>query len=206
VEKLEAIKQTKIFSAGISANFIAMLVFFALMILVFYLVLPKITSSGVFVSGTIKGYPAYNAIAPGTQVFSWNNKSISTIAQLENASQNDTVGSKVDIGTSNGTFVFTAIQQINSTSKRGLVGVNMYQKESVASGAGAQAWYFLFTLFALSFMLNFLVGVVNLLPIPGFDGWRIYKTNIKSAKIVNLLAALVLIMILVNALQWLAYA
>jgi Zn-dependent protease len=54
----------------------------------------------------------------------------------------------------------------------------------------------------LSFLLNFLVAVVNLLPIPGFDGWQVYRTKVKNAKYLNLLAALILVALVINALPW----
>ena len=54
-------------------------------------------------------------------------------------------------------------------------------------------------------LLNFLVAVVNLLPIPGLDGYRIYVVNIKNKKFVSLLIALIVAGIVINALPWLFY-
>ena len=54
-------------------------------------------------------------------------------------------------------------------------------------------------------LLNFLVAVVNLLPIPGFDGWRLYKVNIKNERLVNTFAALIIILILINIIPWAFY-
>ncbi len=204
ISKLDSTRQTKIFSAGMSANFVAMLVFFVLMVALLYAVLPGITTNlGIFVSGSTQGYPAYNSLQEGMHVLYWNGHSVSTLADLENASKGQTAGSKVSVVTDKGTFNFTAAAAQNST--RGIIGVGLYQKEGIKGTAYAGAVYFLYTVFALSFMLNFLVAVVNLLPIPGFDGWRIYKTNIKSARFVNFLTAVVIISLVINVMQWAVY-
>ncbi len=204
VAKLDAFKQTKILSAGISANFVAMVVFFALTALLFYYVLPGITQNlGVFVSSTTAGYPAYNVISIGSQVLYWNGYSIKNISDLDAASKTDLPGSKVSIVTSNGTYSLTAVA-VNGSS-RGLVGVELVQKEQIYKTFYGGFMYFLYTLFALSFLLNFLVGAVNLLPLPGFDGWRIYQVNIRNQRIVRYLAAFILICLVVNVLPWLFY-
>ncbi|MCL5442517.1 MAG: hypothetical protein M1603_02440, partial [Candidatus Marsarchaeota archaeon] len=116
----------------------------------------------------------------------------------EAAASLDHPGSAVTVTTNTGMYNFTANSQ-------GLIGVSLAQETKFSNGFLGTIIYFLYELFALSFMLNFLVGVVNLLPLPGFDGWRIYSTNIKNAKFVNFLAALILIGILLNALPLLAY-
>jgi len=45
------------------------------------------------------------------------------------------------------------------------------------------------------------VGIVNLLPIPGFDGWQIYRLE-ASKKVVNTLAAIVLVALILNVVPW----
>ncbi len=53
---------------------------------------------------------------------------------------------------------------------------------------------------ALSFALNFIVGAINLLPVPLFDGFQIVDTNIKDKRIVNLLSYGALLFFLLNFL------
>ncbi|MEM3841263.1 MAG: site-2 protease family protein, partial [Candidatus Micrarchaeaceae archaeon] len=65
VLKLDRVKQTKIFAAGISANFIAMLVFFIFVVLFFYYVLPYITHDEVVVVATLSGFPASGVVPIG---------------------------------------------------------------------------------------------------------------------------------------------
>jgi Zn-dependent protease len=49
-------------------------------------------------------------------------------------------------------------------------------------------------------MFNLFVGIVNLLPVPGFDGWRLYKANIKNDKAVRALSVIVVFILLLNIL------
>jgi len=199
VEKLSGLAQTKIFAAGVSANFILMIVFFALMLGTILFLLPMIeTNGGIYITSTVQGYPAYGVLQPGMHVLSWDGHAITNISTIEAAASLDHPGSAVTVTTNTGMYNFTANSQ-------GLIGVSLAQETKFSNGFLGTIIYFLYELFALSFMLNFLVGVVNLLPLPGFDGWRIYSTNIKNAKFVNFLAALILIGILLNALPLLAY-
>ncbi len=203
VARLSGEKQTKIFSAGISANFLAMVVFALLMALFLYFVLPGILSPArVIVTGTLKGYPAYGAIPVGAQVLSWNGRNISTLQDFRGAANSEQPNSMVRIVTSNGTFTLKAVA---ANSTRGVVGVEVGEVQGLRRGSYPSFAYFLYTLFALSFMLNFLVAVVNLLPLPGFDGWRIYQTNVRSRKVLKVLTAIVAISLLINVFQWVFY-
>lgn len=203
VAKLDKPKQTKIFSAGISANFVAMLAFFALLLIFMYALVPPIMeNTGVYVSSTVQGYPAYNALQPGMQVLYWNGYRIENLSSFSVAAKGDTPNSIVTVVTNNGTYSFRAVA-VNST--RGIIGVNVHEAQGVKPGLYADSVYFLYTLFALSFMLNFLVAVVNLLPLPGFDGWQIYSANIRSKRFLKYMMIAIVIALLVNVMQWAFY-
>ena len=204
VEKLNGRTQSKIFSAGISANFIAMLAFFAVMVPMIFYVVPNLYHTGVFVSGTSPGYPANGILKQGMQILSWNGYLIKNLSSFSVAAAHDYPGSIVRVTTDTGSYAFTAIRQLNSTnSTRGLIGVEVYQKSTpINSSLSTRSLLLIYSIVALSFMLNFLVAVVNLLPIPGFDGWRIFKTNVKHDAAIKALAYLLLIGLLLNALPW----
>ena len=55
----------------------------------------------------------------------------------------------------------------------------------------------------LTFALNFVIGTVNLLPLPFFDGYRTLEINIENKHIVKGLMAITLAAFLVNFLPWL---
>jgi membrane-associated protease RseP (regulator of RpoE activity) len=203
VEKLDSIKQTKIFSAGIAANFIAMLVFFALMVLLLAFVIPNAYQYKVVVTGTVSGYPANGILESGMQVLKWNNSTISNISDLDAAGAKDRPNQTIGILTDKGLYKIKAVADPTNSS-RGVIGVSLGYLPILNTPYGKLV-YFLYTVFGLSMLLNFLVAVVNLLPIPGFDGWRIYRTNIKNQKFVNFLGALIIIFLILNVLPWLFY-
>ncbi|MGI0100388.1 MAG: M50 family metallopeptidase [Candidatus Micrarchaeaceae archaeon] len=203
VNRLDSTKQTKIFSAGISANFIAMLVFFALMMAVLYYVAPGAYHYGVVITGTIPGYPASGVLSKGMQVLKWNNYTVSGISNLTAASASDRPNSTITVLTSTGTYMIRAVADPSNSSK-GLIGVSL-GSEPILNTPYAKAVYFAYTVFALSMLLNFLVAVVNLLPIPGLDGWRIYMVNIKSERFTKTLGAFIIILLIINVLPWIFY-
>ncbi len=210
VNKLNAEKQNKIFSAGISANFIATIFFFALTFLLLTYVTPTAYNYKVIVTSTVPGYPANAVLKSGMQILKWNNYSFQNLTNINSAGSvlaaakaTDKPNSTVLITTNTGTYKIKAIPD-STNSSIGLIGVSLGY-EPVMVTLYAKIVYFLYTVFALSMLLNFLVAVVNLLPLPGFDGWRIYKTNIKNEKFVNFLAALVIILIIINILPWAFY-
>jgi len=61
---------------------------------------------------------------------------------------------------------------------------------------------FVYITCGLTFALNFVVGAVNLLPLPLFDGFRLIDVNIKNKLIVNGLMYLTLFFFLLNFLPW----
>lgn len=202
VKKLGKEEQNSISAAGISANFIASIVFFLLMFTFFIFIVPNLSQNkGVFIQSVFPNEPANGVLTAGMQILSWNGHHVSNTTQLAAVAVNDTPGSLVTVGTNKGNYTFTAIAINGST--RGYIGITSYQQVVVKPTAYAQAMYFLYTLFALSFILNFLVGIVNLLPVPIFDGYRIYTTNIKTKFFIRFVTGLILISIVLNALPWL---
>ncbi len=201
VSKLKPVPQTKIFSAGISANFIAMIVFGILTYLVATFVVPGAYHYGISVASTVKGYPAYGAITNGSVITSWNGHQVSNITQLEAAASTDSANSIVTIATNKGIYALKALPDPSDPS-HGLVGVNLQYIPIITTPYGKMIRFILAVL-SISALLNFLVAVVNLLPVPGFDGWRIYRANIKNQMAVNVFGALIIILILLNALPWL---
>ena len=203
VNKLDRIKQTNIFSAGTASNFVATIVFFVLVFLFITFIIPSAIPYKVVVLQTSPNYPANNVLQKGMQILKWNNHTISNISSLTAAASSDRPNGTVVIVTNTGTYSFKAVAS-PSNSSRGIIGVSLGYSPVVVTPY-QKVVYFLYTLFSLSLLINFLVAVVNLLPIPVFDGYRIYTTNIKNKKLVNTLAALIVIMILINVLPLFFY-
>ena len=203
IGRLSNVDQTKIFSAGIASNFLATIVFLLLMLPLIYFVVPHMYKTQIVIANTTKGYPAYGVIPQNAVVISWNGKNVSSIASLEAAGASDSPGKTVNLFTNTGNYSLVAVQSPGNSS-RGIIGVDLVQ-ESVPVGKGpeVQAWMFVYSFVALTFLLNFLVGTINLLPFPMMDGWRIYKTNM-SSRIVKIFAALIIIGLVLNVLPWFA--
>ncbi len=203
LRRLKPDKQTGIFSAGIAANFVAMIVFFVLTLAFATYVVPHAYHYGIFVSSTQPGYPANGILHNGMRVLKWNGMNVTNVSTLASAAASDRPNSTVDLLTSAGAYAFRAVPDPNNSS-RGLIGVGLSYMP-IRKGLYAGSVYFLFNLFSLSLLLNFLVAVVNLLPVPGLDGWRVYMANVRNTAITRYLGALIIVMLIVNALPWIPY-
>jgi hypothetical protein len=60
-----------------------------------------------------------------------------------------------------------------------------------------------FLVLGMAFALNFIIGTVNLLPLPFFDGYRIIDVNMKNKNFVKGLMLLTLAAFLMNLMPWL---
>ena len=203
IGKLSNVDQTQIFSAGIASNLLATIVFLLLLLPMIYFLVPHLYTTEVIIVNTTKGYPAYDVIPNNTALFSWNGRPTANITALENAASSDLPGTTVRISTASGNYSFVAVAS-PTTPTRGVIGVNLSEKTTLASRSlAAQAWAFIYSFVSLAFLLNFLVGTINLLPFPMMDGWRIYKTNM-NGKLVSAFAIIIIIGLVINILPWFA--
>jgi membrane-associated protease RseP (regulator of RpoE activity) len=88
----------------------------------------------------------------------------------------------------------------------GLIGLEYSFAFDVAGNAlnlAMSPFRFVYLTLGLIFALNFVVGVVNLLPLPLFDGYRIVDVNVKNKNIVKALMYVTLAFFIVNFLPWL---
>ncbi len=193
INKLPREQQDKISIAGVSFNYLLTIVFFALMLLMYYFVLPNLTSTRVYIESTIPGSPAYNAIPVGSIILSWNNHTIHNLSDLATAGALDKPYAPVDIATPNKTYSITA-------DSSGKIGVYLGDETvPLTNSVIASAADFLYIFFGLSFLLNFYVAIFNILPLPLFDGWRIYKLRIseKKLRLITFIALTVFVLLFV---------
>lgn len=195
IEKIKDQAQNRISSAGVASNMLLSILFFIPLILFFYFVLPGFQHNYVYIVSTVPNAPANGIIAPGAVVLKWNNYNITTLSDFKYAAAGDVPGATISVLTNEGAFMLKA----NDTGK---IGVVVEQGAMMSGGVLGQAVSFFYTFFALSFLLNFLIAVVNYLPIPSFDGWRIFSTSIKNKKIVFAISAFVVACIVINILPW----
>ncbi len=195
IKKLSEQSQNRIFIAGVSSNILLSLIFFVLFITFLLYIMPALLTTKVIVAATVPGSAA-SVLPTNSTILDWNNYPIKNISSFTVAAKNDTPYSKVSVVTDGGSYLLTA----NATGK---VGVYVNQVSvPLNPGTGFNIVNFLYAVVSLSFLLNFLVGVVNMLPIPGLDGWRVYQTKIKDKRIMSALTWLVVLLILLNIVPW----
>lgn len=192
VKRLKKMSQDRISVAGISANMLVSILFFALTLIMIVAVFPSIDTGGVLVTHTFQNYSAYNVIMPNSIITKWNNNSIRNLYDLALAEKSYRNGS-VAVTTNEGRYVLIP-------DSSGRIGISAIP---AVSGVQLAAANFFYAIVALSFGLNFFVAIANLLPIPMFDGWRIYQNRIRSKKVLRLISLLIVAAILVNILPWL---
>jgi membrane-associated protease RseP (regulator of RpoE activity) len=193
ISRLNPREQDRISISGISANMAVSMVFFAIVIAMLYLAFPGISTGGVLVTSVISNSPAYGVIAPNATILMWNGQQIRNEYDLANAESAYSPGGYVNITTSAGSYTI-------KPGSGGKLGVYIAPAETPFA---YQVANFIYAVAALSFGLNFFVAIFNLMPIPGFDGWRIYQSKVKDKRLLNALAVLIIAAILVNALPWL---
>ncbi len=194
VGRLDSMKQTMIFAAGSSMNFLFSVVFFVLVYLMSVYIVSSLYS--IQITAVAPNMPANGILHPGMQLLEWNGHQISNLTDMVAAGANDTPNSIVTLVTNTGTYKIPAIS-ING-SARGYIGIDAGPVLENTPSAGF--YYFLYSVFALSLMFNFFVAIFNLLPVPMFDGWRIYKTNVKKNSITKAIAWVIVICLVVNVL------
>ncbi|MDE1855928.1 MAG: site-2 protease family protein [Candidatus Micrarchaeota archaeon] len=194
VKRLSPEHQSRILLAGVSANMLTAIITFILLLAVITYILPGFISEKVIISAVAANAPAFGIIQPGSQILQWNDHAIKNLSQLE-ALPKPQPFSSVNVVTDKGQYSIIS----NSSGK---IGINLLQSVGPSGGIASSAVYFVYVVLALSFLLNFFVAVFNLLPLPGLDGWQIFKLKLKNTKSLRILAIVILAAILVNIIPW----
>ena len=178
--RVDAPRQTRVLVAGSTSNLLTSVAFFLLFL--------------AFSIGTQgfrdQGYLVISGMAPGTIIHSMDGKAV----DLENfSSPMLPKNSEVTLDTNYG-------QIVKATDAQGKLGI-VY--EPITSGTITAEFTipgleFIYTTLGLIFALNFVVGAVNLLPIPLFDGYRIIDLNVKNKTIVAALTYVTLAFFILN--------
>ncbi len=197
VKKLDQIKQNRIFIAGVSANIFTAVVAFVLLVLLTTYVLSNVLVNAAVISSTVPNSPAFNVIPAGAIVYQWNNHKINNISDVNAAGSQDKPFTNVSLVTSKGNYTIKA----NSAGK---IGVYVSEEQALKSPAPYDQFvYFIYVVLVLSLAFNFFIGIVNLLPLPGLDGWQIYSVRAgKKKKLLIAIGIFVLALFVINALPW----
>jgi len=186
LKKMKVKDKVDIAIAGVATNFILFIVFGLITYLFVTMILPTTPFEYASIYA-LKNSPASAVIQNGSKLISWNGVNISNLEELY--SIKEIPNSIVTLVTNNGTYRIES----NSSGKIGVIIIPRY------SGL----FNFIYGFIALSFMLNFFVALVNLLPLPGLDGWYIYDSLTKNKKIKEFLIWITFLSFLIQALPWL---
>jgi membrane-associated protease RseP (regulator of RpoE activity) len=178
--RVDAQRQTRVLVAGSTSNLMTCVAFFLLFL--------------AFTVGTEgfrdQGYLVLSGMAPGTVIHTIDG----TAVDLENFTMPTLpVNSQVTLGTNYG-------QVVRTTNAQGKIGILLepVTATTIAAEFTVPGLEFVYTTLGLIFALNFVVGAVNLLPIPLFDGYRIIELNVKNKAIVAALTYLTLAFFILN--------
>ncbi|MEM3031199.1 MAG: site-2 protease family protein [Candidatus Micrarchaeia archaeon] len=181
-------KQSRVLVAGSAANFFVSLVFFVLVIAFLY------ASEGAYDNGKIvvaRVYAKNTSLAEGMWLKAINGTPVTGLDGYAQLRKGIGPNQTLLIETDKGTFV-------ERTNEQGSIGVLLMR----AVKPGWEWVGFAYNLLALVFVLNFLIGSVNLLPVPMFDGYRLAELALRNKLLAQALGAVVVLSFLLNFMPW----
>ncbi len=183
LKKLDNEKQTRVLAAGSAANLLTSLAMFAVF-LAFLVSTEQYKETGLLVLGGNES---------GAVIYRINGQD--AMAFLQSA-DNETKYSKTHVfetsaGTYEGTITKGTLYDLSS-----LFFIAKYPNPALQ---------FLYNLLGLAFSLNFVIGVVNLLPLPFFDGYRLLEINFRSKEIMKAVSWLTVLAFIINFIPWLKF-
>lgn len=191
LKKIEKTKQTRVLVAGSTANLItsviAFVIFLGFMFSAFAL---NLNERGLLVAS---GDPS-GSLQKGDVIYKFNGE--------------DALGYKNLTIQKNSTVALTTNRGDISlkTNEDGKMGITFYPL-SGGSLVFAKFKYgfldFIYLTLGLIFALNFVVGTINLLPLPFFDGYRILELNAPHPLVAKAFMIITLVAFLMNFVPWL---
>lgn len=210
LQKSDPEKQKNVLVAGSAANLAACIVFFMLFLVYNSVILADNPPPASYfqpqieIVNVVPGSPADGVLKSGMVITRWKGIETHTLEDISSVVNSTKWNDTVNITTDAGSFSLKA-------DRNGKIGINVlpvingtvagWMKE-ISNSSGRWWIAFIYNFLGLSFVLNFLVGSVNLLPIPPFDGYRILSLVVKNEKIMKALAILMIIFFFLNFLPW----
>jgi membrane-associated protease RseP (regulator of RpoE activity) len=175
-------KQTRVLVAGPTANLLASIAFLVLFFGFFY------TTQGM----RDTGYLIYSGMIPGTIVHAIDGVPVDLVNYTNlSLPKNATLHIDTNLG-----------PVVKSTDENGKLGITYVPitKSTLITKFNVPGFDFIYMLLGLTLSLNFVVGAVNILPVPLFDGGRLIEINVKNKMIVNAISYVTLFFLLLNFL------
>jgi membrane-associated protease RseP (regulator of RpoE activity) len=139
-------------------------------------IFPTFHDDGIQISSVVPGSPASGKLTQGSIIQSINGANTSSLNDASVILNQTKIGENVSLQTTSGDYVIQAgVSPINSS--KGYIGIRTMQhsvvNSNVAKTVGTQIPWFIYSiqqLFFWMFLLNFSVGIFNLLPVKPLDG------------------------------------
>ena len=188
VEKSRGISKLRIYAAGSIFNLGTAAIAMALVFVISSFFVPyAFHDNGVKISGVTPSSPAAGVLKEGMVIHSVNGYTVNNKADYTTVLINKSKpGDKLNYVTDQGTFTVTSAGQPTNASityPGTRTDTNLAVKDNIAKTYGEIIpWtiYDLNTLFWWIFLLNFLVGAFNLLPMKPLDGGLIFEELLRS--------------------------
>ena len=211
--------QLSVFAAGPFSNIVFSVIFFFLMTSVVTPMQDNLYEpDGIKVNTILEDFPADKAGLPkGVVLKSINGQSTLSAAEFMNATEEISPGDVLNLETDKGTYAITAAANPDNES-RGFMGVSDFSIETKLKDS-AKAKYgdvlpkvlsWLGLLVFWLFVINFGIGLFNLLPLGPIDGGRMLYAGLlgimskeKATKIWSSISYFCMLLIFVNLLPWL---
>jgi Zn-dependent protease len=195
LKKRKAKDKLRVAAAGPASNLAVMFLFFIPTMVLLYL-MPTFYANHLIIAGFTRNIDAVSQdtlsnLSANTVIYSVNGIQLNSLSDYYSVKDKIPANSTVLLKTDKGDFSV-------KTDQNGKIGILLSQPIKPEF----QWVYSLYLIFALSTVLNFFVGVINLLPVQMFDGYRIVNESVKDKRIVTFLSYLVLALILLNLLPW----
>ncbi len=190
LEKADAPKQTRVLVAGPTANMMASAALF-LVFLAFFMGTGGMREGVLYIHYN-ESWNGTKALPEGTLVYEMDGIPAGSI-DFEKFSLEP--GQEVRVLTSRG----EALMAADESAKLG-ISFLVLGKDSISARYAEPALQFAYIALGLSLALNFVVGIVNILPIPLFDGYRIVDVNVGNKMIVKALSYGALFFFILNFL------
>lgn len=192
LKKAPSVPQSRVIIAGTAANFLTCIVLFGLWFVVFS------TTQGFRDTGLLVTPAQGSTLEAGTVIYGVNGlqtTNLSDLAQVKNTiGANESIILSTDAG--NRELV---------TDKDGRIGVLLVPvgKNTVVAKFKVPFLGSVYTLLGLAFVLNFIIGSINLLPLPFFDGYRMLEINLRHKRVLSAIMYLTLVSFIMNFVPWL---
>ncbi len=139
-------------------------------------IFPVFHNNGIEITSVVPNSPAEGILPPGTIIQSVNGVDVSNLNNYVAVLNQTRIGENVSFQTTTGNYTVKAGVNPDNAS-RGYIGIrsqeNIVVNSNVAKTVGTQIPWFIYTiqqLFLWIFLLNFSVGIFNLLPMKPLDG------------------------------------